>query len=201
MAKEECTTQRKKSGDTSTLRNRKTLQLSEKTYQTLSTPVSEDKNCQTEDDTHSSNGTSAQLSARGRFSTEPPGRGLLALVVGLSFSTRLYKIAEPPHVWWARRLKTSYCAKFLFFFTQCLILVFQLGWDTLRKDGKLLHQQDLLLWCPPSSWKSERTHQRWPWHVGLKVSSAVKRCNMTVYLLYYFTDANRSRRVHDRLWW
>lgn len=33
--------------------------------------------------------------------------------------------------------------------------VFQLGWDTLWEDGKLLHQQDLLLWRSPSSWKSE----------------------------------------------
>lgn len=108
MAKEECITQWNKTGDTSTLRNRKTFPLSEKTFQTPSTAVSKDKNSRTggqlsEDDTQSSNGTSAQFSVRGSLSTnEPPSRVLLMLVVGLSFSTRLYKITEPPHVWWVQ---------------------------------------------------------------------------------------------------
>uniref|UniRef100_A0A4W6ERM6 Protein O-mannosyl-transferase 2 n=1 Tax=Lates calcarifer TaxID=8187 RepID=A0A4W6ERM6_LATCA len=106
MAKEECITQWNKTGDTSTLRNRKTFPLSEKTFQTPSTAVSKDKNSRTggqssEDDTQSSNGTSAQFSVRGSLGTnEPPSRVLLMLVVGLSFSTRLYKITEPPHVCW-----------------------------------------------------------------------------------------------------
>lgn len=113
MAKEECATQRNKTGDASTLRNRRTFQPSEKIYQTPSTPVSKDKNCQTaghlsEDDTRSSNGTSAQFSATERFSNEPPSRVLLVLVVGLSFSTRLYKIMEPPHVWLVKRLLHAY---------------------------------------------------------------------------------------------
>lgn len=104
MAKEEYTTQRNTPGHSATLRNRKNLQSPEKTHQTLSTPVSEDKDCQSaghlsQDDAHSSNGTSAQPSARGRVRSESPGGVLLMLVVGLSFSTRLYKIAEPPHVW------------------------------------------------------------------------------------------------------
>uniref|UniRef100_A0A8D3D3D7 Protein O-mannosyl-transferase 2 n=1 Tax=Scophthalmus maximus TaxID=52904 RepID=A0A8D3D3D7_SCOMX len=53
-------------------------------------------------DTQSSNGTSAQFSSRGRSSHAPPGGGvpLLMLVAGLSFSTRLHKITEPPHVCW-----------------------------------------------------------------------------------------------------
>uniref|UniRef100_A0A8C9XHF3 Protein O-mannosyl-transferase 2 n=1 Tax=Sander lucioperca TaxID=283035 RepID=A0A8C9XHF3_SANLU len=50
--------------------------------------------------TQCSNGTSAQLLAREKFSKDPPTRVLLMLVVGLSFSTRLYKITEPPHVCW-----------------------------------------------------------------------------------------------------
>lgn len=40
-------------------------------------------------------------------------------------------------------------------FTRWVIWVFQLGWDSLWKNGELLHQQDLLLWCPPSSWEGE----------------------------------------------
>uniref|UniRef100_A0A7N6B4G4 Protein O-mannosyl-transferase 2 n=1 Tax=Anabas testudineus TaxID=64144 RepID=A0A7N6B4G4_ANATE len=104
MAKEECAPQRNKSGDTSTLRNRRTVQPSEKIYQTLSTPASKDNTCRTAgsvagDDSRSSNGTS-ELSSRGRLSDESPSRVLLMLVVGLSFSTRLYKITEPPHVCW-----------------------------------------------------------------------------------------------------
>uniref|UniRef100_A0A4W6EX21 Protein O-mannosyl-transferase 2 n=1 Tax=Lates calcarifer TaxID=8187 RepID=A0A4W6EX21_LATCA len=103
---QQCITQWNKTGDTSTLRNRKTFPLSEKTFQTPSTAVSKDKNSRTggqssEDDTQSSNGTSAQFSVRGSLGTnEPPSRVLLMLVVGLSFSTRLYKITEPPHVCW-----------------------------------------------------------------------------------------------------
>ncbi|KAG7237260.1 hypothetical protein INR49_032593 [Caranx melampygus] len=104
MAKDECSTQRNKPGDTSALRNRKSFS-SEKILQSTCTPVSKDKNCQTAglkpvDDIQSSNGTSAQFPTRGGFSKEPSSNvPLLMLVVGLSLSTRLYKITEPPHVW------------------------------------------------------------------------------------------------------
>ncbi len=106
MAKEECTTQWNKTGGTSALRNRKTFPTSENTP---SSPLSKDADSQTagllsEGDTQSSNGTSAQFSARGKVSNEPASRVLLMLVVGLSFSTRLYKITEPPHVWWVKVL-------------------------------------------------------------------------------------------------
>ncbi|XP_030298848.1 protein O-mannosyl-transferase 2 [Sparus aurata] len=103
MAKEECISQRNKTaGDTSALRNRKVFPSSEKTP---SSPLSKGTHSQTaghhsEDDAQSSNGTSAQCSTRGNNSEEPPSRVLLMLVVGLSFSTRLYKIADPPHVCW-----------------------------------------------------------------------------------------------------
>uniref|UniRef100_A0A8C9XH70 Protein O-mannosyl-transferase 2 n=1 Tax=Sander lucioperca TaxID=283035 RepID=A0A8C9XH70_SANLU len=100
MAKEECITQWNKTGDTSTLRNRKIFPTSEKTLQTPSTLLSKDKNSQNAGHTQCSNGTSAQLLAREKFSKDPPTRVLLMLVVGLSFSTRLYKITEPPHVCW-----------------------------------------------------------------------------------------------------
>ncbi|XP_034077787.1 protein O-mannosyl-transferase 2 [Gymnodraco acuticeps] len=103
MAKEECITQWNKTGDTSTLRNRKICLTSEKTLQAPSTSLSKDKHSHTaghlsEDDTQSSNG--AQFSTRGNLSKDPPSRVLLMLLVGLSFSTRLYKITEPPHVCW-----------------------------------------------------------------------------------------------------
>lgn len=101
MAKEECIEQWNKTGGISTLRNRKIFPISEKTP---STPLSKDTNIHTaghlsKDDTQPSNGTPAQFSPRGDVSYEPPSRVLLMLVVGMSFSTRLYKIAEPPHVW------------------------------------------------------------------------------------------------------
>lgn len=95
MAKEEHTTQWNKTGDTSTLRNRKIFPPS--TH--LSKDNSQTSGHLSEDDTQSSNGTSAQLAARGSVRNEATSRVLLMLVVGLSFSTRLYKIAEPPHVW------------------------------------------------------------------------------------------------------
>lgn len=105
MAKGECTPKWEKTGDTSALRNRKTYVTPEKSFQTTFTPVSE--NSQTPghlagDDTQSSNGPSAQFAARGN--AESPSKVLLMLVAGLSFSTRLYKITEPPHVWWVKSL-------------------------------------------------------------------------------------------------
>uniref|UniRef100_A0A7N8XP28 Protein O-mannosyl-transferase 2 n=1 Tax=Mastacembelus armatus TaxID=205130 RepID=A0A7N8XP28_9TELE len=93
MAKEECITQWNKTGHTSTLRNRKTLPSSEKIFKSSSAHVSKGR----QDDPQSSNGASA---LGGGFNNESPNRVLLMLVVGLSLSTRLYKITEPPHVCW-----------------------------------------------------------------------------------------------------
>lgn len=39
-----------------------------------------------------------------------------------------------------------------------ICLCFKLGWDALWKNGKLLHKQDLLFWCPSSAWKSEKPY-------------------------------------------
>uniref|UniRef100_A0A8C5G3H0 Protein O-mannosyl-transferase 2 n=1 Tax=Gouania willdenowi TaxID=441366 RepID=A0A8C5G3H0_GOUWI len=66
--------------------------------------VSKDKNSPThghvsEDDTQPSNGSYTQDSASHHHYVSP-SKVLLVLVVGLSFSTRLYKIKEPPHVCW-----------------------------------------------------------------------------------------------------
>lgn len=99
MAKAECTPK----WNTLALRNRKTCPTPEKSFQTTFTPVSKDKNSQTAGhlaggDTQSSNGPSGQFLAR--ESIESPSKVLLMLAAGLSFSTRLYKITEPPHVWW-----------------------------------------------------------------------------------------------------
>uniref|UniRef100_A0A3Q4G6N9 Protein O-mannosyl-transferase 2 n=1 Tax=Neolamprologus brichardi TaxID=32507 RepID=A0A3Q4G6N9_NEOBR len=99
MAKAECSPK----WNTLALRNRKTCPTSEKSFQTTFTPVSKDKNSQTAGhlaggDTQSSNGPSGQFLAR--ESIESPSKVLLMLVAGLSFSTRLYKITEPPHVCW-----------------------------------------------------------------------------------------------------
>uniref|UniRef100_A0A665W358 Protein O-mannosyl-transferase 2 n=1 Tax=Echeneis naucrates TaxID=173247 RepID=A0A665W358_ECHNA len=93
MAKGESITQWNKSGDTSTLRNRKSFPTS-----APNTPVSKGQSCPTGNDAQSSNGTSAQFSSR--LSDRHMCTVLLVLVVGLSFSTRLYKITEPPHVCW-----------------------------------------------------------------------------------------------------
>uniref|UniRef100_A0AAQ5ZEC5 Protein O-mannosyl-transferase 2 n=1 Tax=Amphiprion ocellaris TaxID=80972 RepID=A0AAQ5ZEC5_AMPOC len=103
MAKEECISQRNKTEHSSILRNRKNIPTSLKTSQAPFTSVSKDKISQTaghssEDDNQSSNGSSAQLFTRRHG--ESPVKVLLLLVVGLSFSTRLYKITEPPHVCW-----------------------------------------------------------------------------------------------------
>lgn len=98
MAKAECTPK----WNTLALRNRKTCPTPEKSFQTTFTPVSKDKNSQTAGhlaggDTQSSNGPSGQFLAR--ESIESPSKVLLMLVAGLSFSTRLYMLTEPPHVW------------------------------------------------------------------------------------------------------
>lgn len=114
MANEEYITQWNNTGGPSALRNRKIFPASEKTFQTQSTALSKDKTSQaaghlSDDDTQSSNGTSAQCPARGNVNNGPQSRVLLMLVVGLSFSTRLYKITEPAHVWWVRVLCVHAC--------------------------------------------------------------------------------------------
>lgn len=98
MAKEECIEQWNKTGTSSTVRNRKTcLDTSGKTP---STHPPKDKNIHSfKADARSSNGTSARVSPKGDACDERPSWVLLMLLVGLSFSTRLYKISEPPHVW------------------------------------------------------------------------------------------------------
>lgn len=88
MAKEEHTQQWSKTGENASIRNRKRV------------PTSKDKNTQhlSKDDTQSSNGTSAQQFSEGELSDGLSGV-LQMLVTGLSFSTRFYRITEPPHVW------------------------------------------------------------------------------------------------------
>ncbi|XP_062253839.1 protein O-mannosyl-transferase 2-like [Platichthys flesus] len=100
MATGECVSQLKQTGNTSTLRNRRTV--------VSSGSVTEDSprhsaGPSSGGDTHSSNGTSARLSPRGGPGDGAAGRQLLLLLLlvgGLSFSTRLYNISEPPHVCW-----------------------------------------------------------------------------------------------------
>lgn len=144
MAKEEYIQQWSKTGENSTIRNRKRV------------PTSKDKNTRhlSKDDTQSSNGTSVQQFSKGEISDGPSEVVLQMLVMGLSFSTRFYRITEPPHIWWVKSFSTLYtiqlCAHdhmsqdyyplatvIMRFTDSCL--VFQLGWDTLWKDGELLH--------------------------------------------------------------
>ncbi|XP_037550439.1 protein O-mannosyl-transferase 2 [Nematolebias whitei] len=103
MAKEECIFQWDKSRDTSTLRNRNICPPAKQKYSV--SPVSKDKTSPTagrllEDDTQSWNGSASSSSPRARGRDDSPAKVGLMLVVGLSFATRLYKIAEPPHVCW-----------------------------------------------------------------------------------------------------
>lgn len=112
MAKEECIPPWSSTEEeTSTLRNRRACLNPEKNQssQIPSTPqVTGDKDTKDvghlpeEGDTQSSNGTSAPWSDRGIYppDNETQSTALLLLVVVLSLSTRLYKIMEPPHVWW-----------------------------------------------------------------------------------------------------
>lgn len=95
MAKEEPWNE---TGCGSALRNRKICTTSE---ETPTAHLSKDKDARPfKDDARSSNGTSAGAAPKGDASHEPPSRVLLMLLVGLSFSTRLHKISEPPHVCW-----------------------------------------------------------------------------------------------------
>lgn len=92
MAKEEYTPQWSNTGENSTLRNRKR------------DPTSKVKSTQhlSKDDTQSSNGTSVQQFSKGEITYGLSEVVLQMLVMGLSFSTRFYRITEPPHVWWVK---------------------------------------------------------------------------------------------------
>lgn len=100
MAKEEYIQQWSKTGENSSIRNRKRVS------------TSKDKNTRhlSKVDTQSSNGTSVQQFSKGEISDGPSEVVLQMLVMGLSFSTRFYRITEPPHVWWVKS-----------FFTQCTL--------------------------------------------------------------------------------
>lgn len=88
MAKEGCMSQRMRPGDSSTLRNRKD--------KSLLSSSSEKVQGAEEDESPSWNGSSTHLPRE----EESLNRVVLMLVVGLSFSTRLYRITEPSHVCW-----------------------------------------------------------------------------------------------------
>lgn len=96
MAKEECAEPWNETGSSSAVRNRKICPVPEKTP---AARLSQDKEARPHQDDARSNGTSAADAPKGDAGHEPPSRVLLMLLVGLSFSTRLYKISEPPHVW------------------------------------------------------------------------------------------------------
>ncbi|XP_054651535.1 protein O-mannosyl-transferase 2 isoform X2 [Dunckerocampus dactyliophorus] len=99
MENKQCTAHSYITGDT-TIRNRK--------LQTFKTPRAAPPNDKkdshlSKDDCLQPDETHGESYHRRRRSSndEPPSRsGLLLLVAGLSFSTRLYKIKEPPHVCW-----------------------------------------------------------------------------------------------------
>ncbi|XP_034015477.1 protein O-mannosyl-transferase 2 [Thalassophryne amazonica] len=94
MAKMECVGQWNKTDITSTLRKRTNIPHSEKD-QTSSKPSEKEKSSQA---ALSSNGTSSEGLGRGNY---PDNKGkVLLLLVGISLSTRLYKIMDPPHVCW-----------------------------------------------------------------------------------------------------
>lgn len=145
MAKEEYTQQWSNTGENSTLRNRKRVPNSTvKSTRHLSI-----------DETRSFNGTSVQQFSKGEITYGLLEVVLQMLLMGLSFSTRFYRITEPPHVWWVKSFSTQCTLQlcthdhirldyyplltvlFVLFTDSCL--VFQLGWDTLWKDGELLH--------------------------------------------------------------
>lgn len=118
MAKEECLSQWSKGRDTSTVRNRKAFPSPEQTYQSPITPVSKNKQG---DGNPFSNGSSSDLSARS--SVDSPGKLLLIVLTGLSFATRLYKITEPPHVWWVTLLPSSMFTRHFGIFQYWLLCV------------------------------------------------------------------------------
>ncbi|XP_061552168.1 protein O-mannosyl-transferase 2 [Phycodurus eques] len=96
MEKEQCSTQYHIAGDTS-IRNRKTFQSS--TTQSNDKKNNKDGHL-TEEDSQQTNGSFYRSKRRRSTSDEFTRRGLLLLVAGLSFATRLYKIKEPAHVCW-----------------------------------------------------------------------------------------------------
>uniref|UniRef100_A0A8C5FP09 Protein O-mannosyl-transferase 2 n=1 Tax=Gadus morhua TaxID=8049 RepID=A0A8C5FP09_GADMO len=88
--------------DLTALRQRKTCLISEN-KRTLHTPLPEAQSnrLENEDDKQASNGTSCwterSITPPG---AQPPNTILVLLVLGLSFATRFYKLAEPPHICW-----------------------------------------------------------------------------------------------------
>ncbi|XP_056152188.1 protein O-mannosyl-transferase 2 [Lampris incognitus] len=110
MANEECiNTQWSSTKHSSTIRNRKACLDSENTesFQMSSTPLPKDENTQNvghpaEDDDKSSDRRSVRFSETGISipRNESRSTGLFLLVAVISFSTRIYKIMEPPHVCW-----------------------------------------------------------------------------------------------------
>ncbi|XP_062325930.1 protein O-mannosyl-transferase 2 [Osmerus eperlanus] len=110
MAKEECVAQSNRSEESSTLRHRranlKTETQNSRTlsHNEMSKPNVEDSDDDTDpqDDSQSANGTSRQSFNSEIYPpyTETHSTVPLLVVLLLSFSTRLYKITEPPHVCW-----------------------------------------------------------------------------------------------------
>ncbi|XP_077395910.1 protein O-mannosyl-transferase 2 isoform X2 [Festucalex cinctus] len=98
MERERCSsTQYHIAGDATVIRHRKTFQAS----RLRSTDKNPNKGGHlTEDDSQQTNGSYSRKRRRSSTSDKPTSRGFLLLVAGLSFSTRLYKIKEPPHVCW-----------------------------------------------------------------------------------------------------
>lgn len=106
-AKDETTDRISTTEDFSVLRNRKTCLTSENKHALHTSPLPEIQSNtlgheeEDDDDQRSSNGTSH---CTDRSITPPavvpPHAGLVLLVLGLSFSTRFYKLAEPSHICW-----------------------------------------------------------------------------------------------------
>lgn len=89
MAKAECVQEGSKKGEKSGIRSRRGAASSkDQSTRRLS-----------KDDVQASNGTSAEQFSKGEPSDGASEIVLQMLVMGLSFSTRFYKIAEPAHVW------------------------------------------------------------------------------------------------------
>lgn len=111
MAEEKCVIQGKYPMDMSSLRHRKNIpNLGQE--QNSTTHLSKKRKTLTEDNTQPLNGRSTLCSGFNKThedTSNPPSKVLLPLVVGFSLSTRLYKITQPPHVWWVKSWFTLEC--------------------------------------------------------------------------------------------